>query len=107
MKPKKLILVIVLFIVFDIMLFWIISNWSNLKAFPSIISSFYSKEYCSCYFVVGQDEDFCHNFARQWIPINDFKLDLENKKVSVSGLGRTNTAIFLDNKNGCVLQELN
>jgi hypothetical protein len=106
MKFKTIAIGIIIFVVMDLCLFWIISNGSNLKAFPSIISSFYSKEFCSCYFVVGGNEDFCHNYARQWVPISDFKLDNDKKRVIVSGLGRTNSAQFLDNKQGCVLQEL-
>ncbi|MCC5816282.1 MAG: hypothetical protein JJT78_16145 [Leptospira sp.] len=107
MKTKNIILFLILFIIFDIALFWTISNWKNLTAFPSIISSFYSKEFCSCYFVVREDEDFCHHYARQWVPISDFQLDKESKKVTVSGLGRTNTAIFQNDKKGCVLEDLN
>lgn len=107
MKTKNIILAILLFIIFDIALFWGISNWNNLRAFPDIISSFYSKEFCSCYFVVREDEDFCHNYARQWVPISDFKLDVSEKRVTVSGLGRTNSSVFTSPKYGCVLENQN
>ncbi|TGN19460.1 hypothetical protein [Leptospira idonii] len=87
-----------------LILFWVQWNWKHLAAFPSIISSFYSKEYCSCFYVMKQSEEQCHHFARQWVPISDFKNDQENKEVIVSGLGRTNKAKFIDSKRGCVLQ---
>ncbi|WCL49141.1 hypothetical protein [Leptospira sp. GIMC2001] len=106
MKTKTIIIAVILFVIFDLALFWSVSNWNNLRAFPSIISSFYSKEFCSCYYVVERDEDFCHNYARQWVPISDFKIDEENKRIIVSGLGRTNSAKFTGSKYGCVLEEL-
>ncbi|TGL59136.1 hypothetical protein EHQ58_09480 [Leptospira ognonensis] len=83
--------------------FWIQWNWKHVEAFPSIISSFYSKEFCSCYYVMKQSEEQCHDFARQWVPISQFTNDIEKKEVSVTGLGRTNKAIFLNEKQGCVL----
>lgn len=106
MKTKNIIIFLILFIIFDLFLFWTITNRKNIGAFPYIISSFYSKEFCSCYFVVREDEEFCHHYARQWVPISDFSLDKKNKSVTVSGLGKTNTARFIDSKNGCVLEKM-
>jgi hypothetical protein len=83
--------------------FWIQWNWKHLEAFPSIISSFYSKEFCSCFYVMKQSEEQCHNFARQWVPIGAFINDTAKKEVSVTGLGRTNKALFLNEAQGCVL----
>lgn len=83
---------------------WTGANWHHLNAFPSVISSWYAKEFCSCHYVVGQDEDFCHNIARQWVDISDFKIDSAEKRVTVSGLGRTNTAKFVNRQVGCVLE---
>lgn len=79
-------------------------NWTHLKNFPSIISSYYAKEFCSCYFVVGQPEEFCHNYVRQYIPISKFSLDKEKKSVTVSGLGMTNSAVFTSQRYGCEFQ---
>lgn len=104
MKFKHIIWIFLGFISVDLVLFWLITNKKNLESFPSIISSFYAKEFCSCYFVVREDEDFCHNYARQWIPISDFKLDLKTHRVIASGLGRTNSAVFQNRELGCVLE---
>lgn len=104
MKKRHAIGIVFGFVLVNFLLFGVVGNWSNLKAFPYIISSFYSKEFCSCYFVVRKDEEFCHHYARQWVPISDFRLDLEEKKVTVSGLGKTNTAYFRDKNLGCVLE---
>lgn len=83
---------------------WFSANWHHINAFPSIISSWYAKEFCSCHFVVERDEDFCHNIARQWVAIDDFELIAEAKTVTVTGLGRTNTARYQSERYGCVLE---
>ena len=83
---------------------WVALNYKHVKAFPQIISAFYAKEYCSCYFVSGNEEKYCHDFARQWVPISDFQLDTSAKSVQVSGLGVTTKAQYLGQRFGCQLQ---
>lgn len=48
-------------------------------------------------------EEQCHDFARQWVPISEFKLDKENMSVTVKGLGRTNMAKYQSKDYGCTL----
>lgn len=85
--------------------FWITSKRHDLRNFPGIISSFYSKEMCSCLFVSGQTEEFCNNYARQWVPIQGSPVvDRERKAVRVTGLFRTNEAVYTGEKTGCVLR---
>jgi ABC-type sugar transport system permease subunit len=79
-------------------------NFKHVAAFPSIISSFYSKEFCSCYFVTEGTEEQCHNFARQWVPIQSFALDKEKRTVTVKGLFVTTTARYTGDRYGCVLE---
>jgi len=84
---------------------WTAVNRRELKDFPGIISAFYSKEMCSCVFVVGQTEEFCTNYARQWIPIRGVpQVDREKKSIRVTGLFRTNEAIYAGERKGCVLR---
>lgn len=83
---------------------WVAANWKHLNAFPSILPSFYAKEFCSCHFVMQRSEVACHAFARQWIEIDSFQLDAENKRVTVSGLGRTHSAIYTGERTGCRLE---
>ncbi len=82
---------------------WGIANRRDLANFPSIISSFYAKQMCSCLFVTGQTEDRCRNESRQYVPISGYTIDWETKAVTVRGLGRTNRAHFVDERYGCVL----
>lgn len=78
-------------------------NFRHTAAFPKIISAFYSKEFCSCYFVTEGKAEQCHNFARQWIPIQSFALDQEKRSVTVKGLFVTSTARYTGDRYGCVL----
>lgn len=100
MKKKILAFSIIASIV---LLIWVQWNWNHLAAFPSILSSFYSKEFCSCTYVMNQSEEQCHNFARQWFPISEFEHDQANKEITVTGLGKTNKAKFVNERLGCVL----
>ena len=82
---------------------WAIANWKHLVVYPNIISSYYAKEYCSCFFVTELDEESCHTIVKQWIPIQSFTLNKENKTVLVKGLWQINSAEYLDEKTGCRL----
>jgi hypothetical protein len=79
-------------------------NWHDLSYFTSIISSYYAKEFCSCYFVTGESEAFCHDYTRQYIPISSFSLDKEKKTVTVTGLLRKSEAYYTGPRTGCALR---
>ncbi|MBL8035806.1 MAG: hypothetical protein JNJ69_19030 [Leptospiraceae bacterium] len=83
---------------------YLLINYKHSAAFPRIISAFYSKEFCSCYFVTEGTPEQCHNFARQWIPIQSFSLDKEKRSVTVKGLFVTTTATYTGDRYGCVLE---
>lgn len=104
MKLAKKIIGRTLALLVVLIVFWVTSNLSDIKAFPSIISSYYAKEFCSCYFVVGREEKACHTYVKQYIPIQDFHIDTESKKVTVTGLYRTNSAKYVSERYGCVLE---
>lgn len=100
---KRMILTIILLILVFTMM-WGIANRKHLASFPVILSSYYSKEYCSCRFVVERTKDQCHESVRSWLDISDFKEDTENKSITVSGLGQTNTAQYINSRYGCILK---
>jgi hypothetical protein len=79
-------------------------HYKHTAAFPRIISAFYSKEFCSCYFVTEGTEEQCHNFARQYLPIQSFALDKEKRSVTVTGFFATTTARYTGDRYGCVLE---
>jgi hypothetical protein len=78
-------------------------NWQDVRAFSGILPAFYAKEFCSCRFVVGQSVPFCHDYARQWLPINHFYLSEHKRCVTVTALGQTRSAGFLNRREGCRL----
>lgn len=80
---------------------FVIAYWKHVQSFPGILSAYYAKEFCSCYYIVKKDDDFCHNVARQYIPISQFSHDREAKIVSVIGLGRSTSVRFVNDGYGC------
>ena len=85
---------------------WVSLNLKHIKAFPLMVSAYYSKEFCSCYFISdGTDED-CHRLIRQWIPIQNFSLDLNTRTVTVTGLYHTSRARYIDDRAGCIIENL-
>ncbi|GAB4444022.1 MAG: hypothetical protein OHK0011_26200 [Turneriella sp.] len=102
-KIGKRILQLLAIVILGVVMF-IAVNYKHVAAFPRIISSFYSKEFCSCYFVTEGTEEQCHNFARQWVPIQSFALDKEKRTVTVKGLFVTTTARYTGDRYGCILE---
>lgn len=74
-----------------------------LQAFPDIISAYTAKEYCSCRYVMDNPADDCRTYVKQYLPISGFLDDPEHKRVTASGLGRSNSAAWLGNRQGCRL----
>lgn len=82
--------------------------WSNrvhLAAFPGIIGAYSAKEYCSCRYVSGNPAEYCEGYVKQYVPVSAFHDDAERKRVTARGLGSTQTAAWLDPRQGCQLQE--
>jgi hypothetical protein len=46
---------------------------------------------------------FCHDHARQWLPIHHFYLSEHKRCVTVTALGQTRSAGFLNRREGCRL----
>jgi hypothetical protein len=76
----------------------------QLQAFPDIISAYTAKEYCSCRYVMNNPAEYCRAYVKQWLPsvVHD---DERNKTVSANGLGRSNSAAWIDARRGCRLLE--
>ncbi|UCO97270.1 amidase [Metapseudomonas lalkuanensis] len=78
-------------------------NRQHLAAFPGIISAYTAKEYCSCRYVMGNPADYCQGYVKQYVPTSAFLDDAEHKRVTASGLGRSNTAAWVSPQQGCRL----
>ena len=82
--------------------------WSNrvhLAAFPAIIGAYSAKEYCSCRYVVGNPAAYCQGYVKQYLPLSDFLDDAAHKRVTARGLGSSQTAAWLGERQGCQLQD--
>ncbi|KQN52955.1 amidase [Pseudomonas sp. Leaf48] len=82
---------------------WIWHERVALWAFPDIISAYTAKEYCSCRYVMGNDADYCHSYVKQWLPTSGFIDDPAGKRITVSGMGRSNSAQWMGERQGCRL----
>lgn len=98
-RPFSTLLLIVLIVLFG----WIWRERVALSAFPDIISAYTAKEYCSCRYVMNNGVEYCRGYVKQWLPISGFTDDAASKRVTVSGLGRSNSAVWIGERQGCRL----
>ncbi|SEE19790.1 amidase [Pseudomonas migulae] len=82
---------------------WIWQERVALWAFPDIISAYTAKEYCSCRYVMNNDAVYCRGYVKQWLPFSAFTDDPVSKQVMVSGIGRSNSAMWIGERQGCRL----
>ena len=74
-----------------------------LQAFPSIISAYTAKEYCSCRYVMDNPAEYCAGYVKQWLP-STLSDDATSKRVTASGMGRTSSAAWKGLRQGCQLE---
>lgn len=69
--------------------------------FFKVVSNSYAKELCSCLFVVGQEEDYCKNYAKQIVSVSELTISRENKRVLAKGFGHKSSVTFRSKRLGC------
>ena len=87
-----------------LLLAWAWPNRAHLAAFPDIIGAYSAKEYCSCRYVSGNPAEYCAGYVKLYLPLSAFHDDAERKRVTARGLGSSQTAAWLDARQGCQLQ---
>ncbi|KIP94318.1 hypothetical protein [Pseudomonas fluorescens] len=95
---KRFLLVLLL-----LLLGWGWYERENLWAFADIISAYTAKEYCSCRYVMNNEAGYCRGYVKQWLPTSGFTDDPSSKTITVSGMGRSNSAQWLSGRQGCRL----
>lgn len=100
---RRLLLTLVL-AVFIGLLGWVWLERVALRAFPDIISAYTAKEYCSCRYVMQLPASYCRGYVKQSVPISDFLETPEAKRITVAGLGHTNSARWVGARQGCRLE---
>jgi hypothetical protein len=68
-----------------------------------VLCGYTAKEYCSCRYVMNNGPEYCRGYVKQWVPISGFTDDAASKSVTVSGLGRSNSAVWIGERQGCRL----
>lgn len=81
---------------------WTWQHRVALQAFPDIISAYTAKEYCSCRYVTGNPAEYCRSYVKQYVP-STLLDDETTRTVTASGLGRSNRAMWLGERQGCRL----
>ena len=76
----------------------------HFDAFPSVLPSYYAKEYCSCRFVAKRSAESCASYSKQFLPLSDFSEDLVNKRIQTQALGRKASAVWVSQRQGCILE---
>lgn len=90
----------ILMVVFLLAVVWI---WRvPLQAFPSIISAYTAKEYCSCRYVMNNPADYCRDYVKQWLP-STLTESLPDKRITATGMGRESSAQWQGQRQGCRL----
>ncbi|WP_296179866.1 amidase [Pseudomonas sp. UBA1879] len=74
----------------------------QLQAFPTIISAYTAKEYCSCRYVMNHPADYCESYVKQWLP-STLTESHSDKRITASGLGRESSAQWQGARQGCRL----
>ncbi|MCV4281382.1 amidase [Pseudomonas capsici] len=98
-RPFTSLLLLILFVV--AVLAW--QYRVALQAFPTIISAYTAKEYCSCRYVMNNPAEYCRSYVKQYVPAT-LTDDPPAKSVIASGLGRSSVAAWQGVRQGCRLQ---
>ncbi len=93
----------VLLVLFFALLGWVWHERVNLQAFPDIIAAYTAKEYCSCRYVENNPAGYCRGYVKQYVPTSAFIDKPQSSEVTASGLGRTHTARWMGERQGCRL----
>jgi hypothetical protein len=68
-----------------------------------VISAHFAKEFCSCYYVVGQSQNYCESYVDEYIPVSGYEILESTKEIIARGLGQESAARFISQKFGCRL----
>jgi hypothetical protein len=74
----------------------------QLQAFPTIISAYTAKEYCSCRYVMNNPAEYCHSYVKQWLP-STLTESPTDKRITATGMGRESSAQWQGVRQGCRL----
>jgi hypothetical protein len=73
----------------------------------TVVTANFSKEFCSCLFVVKRSKESCYNQAKQFITPTGYEINDKLKTVSARFLGAHSVFGFESQKYGCQEKAIN
>jgi hypothetical protein len=71
---------------------------------PNILTAMRAKEYCTCHFLIGKDDQYCRKVISKGYPfIGSEEINTKEKYVRFTMLGYTNMAKLINSRTGCLL----
>lgn len=71
----------------------------------TLVTSYTAKDFCSCVFVEGMDEDYCRRWTAARPAVTSASVDSENKRVKTRALlFWSQKARYVSERDGCVLE---
>lgn len=97
-RPLSSLGILILLVLLALIWMWRV----QLQAFPTIISAYTAKEYCSCRYVMNNPVDDCQSYVKQWLP-STLTESLSEKRITATGMGRESSAQWQGVRLGCRL----
>lgn len=97
-RPFSTLVILMVLLLLSVIWIWRVP----LQAFPSIISAYTAKEYCSCRYVMNNPADYCQGYVKQWLP-STLTESQADKRITASGMGRESSAQWQGQRQGCRL----
>jgi len=76
----------------------------HIKDVPMLMSSMRAKEFCSCYFILGKDQNYCLESVKKGYPLFDYQIDDANQLVTFTNPVASASAKVTNFKYGCELK---
>jgi len=70
---------------------------------PKLMTSMRAKEFCSCYFLLGNKKEYCINKVKKGYPLFDFKVDDQDKSIVFSNPFASTKSKVFSRRLGCKL----
>lgn len=71
---------------------------------PELLVNMRAKEFCSCHFMLKNEEDYCLKTVLKGYPLFSYRLNKDDKSATFSAFVASATAGVKDPKLGCKLQ---
>lgn len=82
----------------------IIFSRTHIKDVPMLMATMRAKEFCSCYFILKQEKDYCIDSVKKGYPLFDYKIDEDKKRVTFKNPIASASAFVIEMKYGCSIR---